>query len=106
MNFTTWPAQAYAAKFVDAAAVNRGDCRTTERRCPSCGVRVRAVLRFDVSEVCIQISDSLRRSVAPYVRKQLVVNGVARSGLHAAVISQLRIPSLTPSQLFRKTHLY
>ncbi len=61
MNFTTPTSarHAFAATMIDAA-VNRRDCRTTKRQFERAALRLAcALLAFDVSEVCRQISDSL-----------------------------------------------
>ena len=48
-----------------------------------------------LSEICIQISDMFTRLVSEIVRPRVELR---RGEAHAAVTSQLRIPSLTPSQ--------
>jgi hypothetical protein len=53
------------------------------------------------SEICIQISDSLTRRRTGIQQETLwKIDGSTVQGSQAAVTNQLRIPSLTPSQIF------
>jgi hypothetical protein len=53
-----------------------------------------------MSEICIQISDTLNGGIVSEAAERTNREQVTESGFHAAVTSQLRIPSLTPSQHF------
>ena len=55
-----------------------------------------------LSEICIQISDTGLIRTSSGWRQLIQRQMVERSAVHAAWISQLRIPSLTPSQLILK----